>query len=161
MIKELPQYPGYAISDDGRIRGRSGKWLSPSPNSGGYLHVTVFSPTGKQHSRTVHHLVGWAFHGEPQPGQQIRHLDGNKLNNAATNLRWGTGAQNQQDRILHGTAMAGERHPRATITDDDVRSMRRIYAAGGATQRELAAIYGFCDQQVYRIINRRAWKHVE
>ncbi|MCP4994777.1 MAG: hypothetical protein GY934_13500, partial [Gammaproteobacteria bacterium] len=38
-------------------------------------------------------------------------LDGNKLNNRNSNLRWGTSKENAQDTILHGRQVCGFDHP--------------------------------------------------
>jgi hypothetical protein len=52
---------------------------------------------------TIHRLVARAFHGEPEPGQEVRHLDGNQLNSSADNLCWGTKSENNLDKLRHGT----------------------------------------------------------
>lgn len=36
----------------------------------------------------VNRLVALAFHGPPEPGQIARHLDGDTLNNLASNIAW-------------------------------------------------------------------------
>jgi hypothetical protein len=160
-VRVLSKYPGYAISSEGRIRGKYSQWLKPVPNTQGYPRVTLQLPGGRQKTVPVHVLVCEAFHGpKPFPGAQARHLDGNKFNNRADNLCWGTGTENQADRVTHGTAMAGEEHPRATITEADVRKIRERYAAGGVTYRSLGIPLGISEQQVYRIVQRKAWTHV-
>lgn len=78
-----------------------GQLLRPNQR-GSYLRV---SPQGI--GRYVHELVATTFHGPRPPGMEVRHLDGNSLNNAAFNVQWGTHAQNQNDQVLHGT------HPHA------------------------------------------------
>lgn len=45
----------------------------------------------------VHAVVCSAFHGPRPPGMEVRHLDGNSLNNNAENLAWGTRADNCRD----------------------------------------------------------------
>lgn len=43
----------------------------------------------------VHRLVCWAFHGpRPSASHCVDHLDGDPFNNAASNLRWVTRAEN-------------------------------------------------------------------
>lgn len=51
----------------------------------------------------VHVLVAEAFHGPRPLGCEVRHLDGDSLNNCADNLRWGTKSENTMDQIRHGT----------------------------------------------------------
>ena len=46
----------------------------------------------------VHRLVAIAFIGNPQKGQEVNHIDGNKGNNAVENLEWVSKSENQQHR---------------------------------------------------------------
>lgn len=59
-----------------------------------------------------------------------------------------------------GSAMPGERHPEAKLTDTDVLLMRQTYADGGISQRQLAARFGVSQAIVSRILLRKGWKHV-
>jgi hypothetical protein len=52
--------------------------------------------------RYVHSLVAEAFIGPRPIGLEVRHLDGDSTNNAVDNLRYGTHAENMQDRVKHG-----------------------------------------------------------
>lgn len=87
--------PGYQASSLGRIRRtRSGRVQTGSISGNGYLYTA---------GRTIHSLVCEAFHGRRPEGAEVRHLDGNRLNNAAENLRWGTPSENRHDSVRHGT----------------------------------------------------------
>jgi len=106
----VEEAPGYEISDNGDIR-RYGKILKPAPNTQGYLHVTLCHK-GSRKTRTIHSIVCKAFHGpRPTPSHDAAHWDGDKTNNRANNLRWATKAENQADRIRHGTVLTGDKHP--------------------------------------------------
>lgn len=103
-MKAIPGYPGYSITDDGRVwSDLSGRWLKPFQNSPGYLIVRP-CVDGRNVTRTVHSLVLLAFEG-PRPADKphIRHLDGNPANNTVGNLKYGTALENAQDRDRHGT----------------------------------------------------------
>lgn len=99
--------PGYEVSDRGRVlsdKGRSPRFIRGTVNRGGYC--TVFLRVdGGQVARLLHGLVAEAFIGPRAEGMEVRHLDGDPLNNAAENLTYGTHAENMQDRVRHG------RHP--------------------------------------------------
>jgi hypothetical protein len=59
----------------------------------------------------VHRLVAEVFLGpQPADGLEVCHNDGDRNNNAATNLRWDTRAANINDQKLHGV------HPLVKIT---------------------------------------------
>lgn len=68
---------------------------------GGYpmysLHVE-----GQYRVTPVHTLVAEAFIGPRPPGQVIRHLDGDPLNNVPANLAYGTVTENIHDTIRMG-----------------------------------------------------------
>lgn len=75
--------------------------------SGKYLSVKL-SRAGVTKTTYVHELVLLAFEGErPNLGGrcEIRHLDGNCLNNALDNLKYGTVKENQADRKLHSQGL--------------------------------------------------------
>ena len=95
----IPTFPGYWASDDGRVRSTRGE-LVPWTSSG-YLTVGLRrdGSTIKVH---VHRLILMAFTGLPEPGLDGCHIDGDRLNNAASNLYWGTRSQNIRDQVRHG-----------------------------------------------------------
>lgn len=114
--RDHPTYPGYQVSDDGRIRSVDrmvpnrwggqhlvrGRELATFVRQGGYLGGNL-SYDGKRINFEVHVMTAEAWHG-PRPGEmQVRHLDGDKLNNAPSNLVWGTVSANMLDKVLHGS----------------------------------------------------------
>jgi hypothetical protein len=68
-----------------------------SPDKKGYLRVTVPLEGGGSVRAKVHHLVLAAFEGPKPEGQECRHLDNVKTNNARGNLCWGTPEENRED----------------------------------------------------------------
>lgn len=112
-----PVHTHYEASSDGRIRSVDhdtlrrnqhgwytvtyrGRELRLSPmNKRGYLGFH----TGDKRTRAVHRFVCEAFHGmPPAPGYEVLHVNGDCADNRSANLRWGTAAENQQDRVRHG-----------------------------------------------------------
>jgi len=75
--------------------------------SGKYLSVKL-SKAGVTKTAYVHELVLLAFEGKrPVLSHrcEIRHLDGNGLNNALSNLKYGTVKENAADRKLHAVGL--------------------------------------------------------
>jgi|SRR5215472_5299298 len=90
----------YEVSNLGNVR-RGSRILKPT-RLAGYLRLTLCA-NGKPKSWRVHTLVAAAFLGSRQIGQEVRHLDGDGLNNHADNLAYGTKTDNEADKRLHGT----------------------------------------------------------
>lgn len=93
-VRSLPR----RLIDGRRIKGRV---LRQHLAARGYRHVTL-SADGRNRPVAVHILVATAFAGAPKPGQEVRHLDDHRLNNVASNLVWGTRAENIRDRRTNG-----------------------------------------------------------
>jgi hypothetical protein len=72
------------------------------------------------------------------------------------NLAWKTPAQNQADRIAHGTSNRGVRHGRAKLTEADVIEIRRM-AAAGTLQAEIMTRFGIAQTTVSQIVTRKIW----
>jgi hypothetical protein len=111
---------------------------------------------GHGKSAWVHRLVLRAFVGEPPTGHISRHLDGDPTNNALTNLKWGTPAENNADMVRHGRTSRGERSAQAKLTEEQVGAIRQMLGPA----RVVAEMYGVSQTTVYRIWKRRTWGHV-
>ena len=91
MRKDIKGYEGkYAVDDDGSIISvRRNIKLKPYTNDarGGYLMVILWKNSNAK-GMYVHRLVAEAFVDNPHGWQQVHHKDGDKTNNAASNLVW-------------------------------------------------------------------------
>jgi hypothetical protein len=83
-------------------------------------------------------------------------------------LRVGTAAENNADRDRKGRTVIrapgfGATHPRAKLTDDEVRAIRGRYSEL-RNQRAVAREFGVAQQTVCRVLSRRGaggWGHVD
>lgn len=88
----IPGWEGlYEATSDGHIisHHRSPRELKTPPNSEGYCQVNLCRD-GEAVNRHVHSLVAATFHGPRPDGLEVLHLDGNRSNNSASNLAYGT-----------------------------------------------------------------------
>jgi hypothetical protein len=150
------------VNAAGRVRGPSGKILKAQPAGKGYPSIQVWQ--GKDRRVYVHTLVCTTFHGpRPTPEHEVAHWDGDKDNNAASNLRWATPAENQADSVRHGTkfrppgAGAAEANGNHRLTWDLVRKIRAD-RSDGLTLHQLAAKYGVGKSQVHNIVTGKQWR---
>lgn len=99
---------GYRVSNLGRVQSSWGQgrrfsgnqWLDKKSavRRGNRLVVSFFGKT-EQISR----LVAKSFLPTAQDDLLVRHLNDNPMDNRASNLAWGSNADNQQDSIRNGT----------------------------------------------------------
>lgn len=79
-------------------------------------------------------------------------------------LRAGDHRENMADMKERGRAkspcLAGERHPHARLSEDDVREIRRRYASGKESQQRIADDFGVRQTLISQIVLRQAWRHV-
>jgi hypothetical protein len=154
--------PGYTVLEDGTIIGKYGTPLKPQRDRDGYLEVRPYH-NGRARTRRVHQLVCEAFHGErPSPEHEVRHLNGERTDNRASNLRWGTKAENVADMVRHGTAGGpkGSTHPNAKLSEQQVREIRARHDFGRELQKDLAKEYGVSAMLISRIVRRKSWLHI-
>lgn len=106
LWRDIPGWPGYQASYGGEIRSLFGGLpyvLKPSKDRKGYLTVTV-RKDGKSSTKRVHVLVALAWVKPQRRRTQVRHLDGDKLNCAAWNLKYGNQPEQEWDKRQAGTS---------------------------------------------------------
>lgn len=112
------------------------------------------------------HRVAWELaHGPIPGGLCVCHRCDNPPCCNPAHLFLGTIADNNQDMTekgRHGVSdVRGEAHGNAKLTTEKVREIRARWAAGGVSQRGLAADYGVSQREVWDVIHGIAWAHVE
>lgn len=126
-MKRKNVFNDYEIQENGDVislkLGKRRK-LKPAPDGFGHLYVCICND-GKVKNMKLHRLVALQYlPPQPSPKHEIRHIDGNKINNHFSNLCWGTHAENQADMVRHGTSPRGERHGLSRITEDQARRIK-------------------------------------
>jgi hypothetical protein len=162
--RTIDRFPDYRFCADGSVWSSiSGQWkkLSLPVSSRGYPMVGLRDKDGKiQRCIPVHRLILEAFVGPCPEGHEARHFpDGNRANNAISNLSWGTRSQNFMDKWPQGTMPHGEGHGRAYFTEAKITEIRRRYLAG-ERQVHLAAEFGVRQAYISNIVRRKIWRHL-
>ena len=109
----------------------------------------------------THRVSYLLHHGDLPDGAAICHHCDNPPCVNPEHLYAGDQATNVADMVTRERLVnpQGEAHGKARLTVDQVRTLRSMYAEGGATQVELSAIYGINQAHISRIIRRKAWNH--
>lgn len=94
--KVINDFPNYEISNFGNIRNKT-KLLKIVPNKQGYNIVVLCN--GIRKTINVHRLVAAAFVPNPENKPCVDHIDGDRANNHADNLRWVTAKENCNNPI--------------------------------------------------------------
>lgn len=169
--KPCPGFADYEVSDCGDVRratsaaNQPGRRLRGCIDADGYICFSLRDASNNKKWVRASRLVALAFIGPP-PSQahEVAHNNGSRLLNCATNLRWATPLENNHDRYAHGTACQGTRNGRATISEDDVRYIRRRYRgiklARGSVS-ELDEKFGLHRSTIISIARGNSWSHVK
>jgi hypothetical protein len=157
---EIPETAGrYSVSDHGnvranwsdvprrnlthRVRIERSQQLKPSVHTTGYLRVAL----GRGVQRYVHRLVALAFHQNPHNLPQVDHIDGDRKNNTASNLRW----VSVQDNAAYG----GVRHEWSTPSSTRLSSEEfAALLAQGYSLRAIARAFDTSHATVTRTLSR-------
>ena len=99
-IEYLISNYGNIISPEHKIIDKRGikqtfkkRFIKPVLHSTGY-YVVTFRKQSKKVTIRIHRLVAKLFVENPNNYNIVDHIDGNKTNNKATNLRWVTNSEN-------------------------------------------------------------------
>lgn len=86
--KPIAGYECYLVASNGTvINARTGNVLTGNIGNTGYRKV-LLSQNGYVRTANVHRLVATAFCHREDGCDEVNHIDGNKRNNAASNLEW-------------------------------------------------------------------------
>jgi hypothetical protein len=157
--------PNYMVSTHGRVKSLSrvvkNKFSSRAIEES-FLNPILHKSTGyfvvkiENRQHLVHRLVLSAFVTPMPRTMHACHWDGNKQNNALSNLRWDTAYGNASDKKRHGTIRTGEDVNGAKLTADDVRSIR----ADARQRKQIATDYGVTPEAISCVVLRKTWRHV-
>jgi hypothetical protein len=144
-MRPIPGFPGYLATAAGQIIGKRHHLpMRASLDADGYLQLTL-RLDGKTVCRRVHQLIALAFLPPAGPGDTVDHIDRDKSNNRASNLRWMQRAANSRQAHAH------QRLSTKAVAD----IMRR--AAAGERYRTIAADYNRGEATIWKIAHRHRY----
>jgi hypothetical protein len=156
-------FPDYDVGTDGSVwswkRGKVRKLKLSKASRYGHLKVNLCHEGKRWDAVPVHRLVLETFVGPCPEGMECCHNDGNPSNNQLDNLRWDTRQGNNDDRVKHGSSK-GERNPKAKLTEDDVREIRRLLVRGWG-QPKIAVRFKVTSNTISAINRGHIWRFIE
>jgi hypothetical protein len=137
--------------------------LKPKKSGQGYLAVSLYKDK-KATTVSIHRTVALAFLGPVPPGMNVNHIDGNKKNNAFSNLEYTTYSENSnhayQTGLLHlAPALQGESNGNASLSESQaIHAAIRIRFGDRAC--DIAKALNVSKWPIYDIKARRKWVHL-
>lgn len=162
-------YPGYFISNLGRLKGRSGKIIKSYINKRTGYKMIAIKPNGrngKAKCLKIHRLVAEAFIPNPNNLPVINHIDGNKINNNTSNLEWCTFSENNLHAIRLGLVnikrQQGCNNVKSTLTEEDVKWIREHYIPHDKNfgTKVLAKRFNIAHTNISRLIRKEKYKNI-
>lgn len=114
----------------------------------------------------AHRMAFELHHGQKlEPGEQVLHKCDRPICGNPDHLFVGTQLDNIRDMHQKDRQPAlnwkGVRNGRAKLNEDQVREIRRRYATGGITMKQLGIEHGVTLGAIGFIIRRKNWRHVQ
>ena len=161
----IPGYSKYAASSLGRLRREVG---SPHVQAGRVKHIGTVDGRKYRITRILRRrrenplgsasiLVALAFHGlRPAGRMAVNHKDGNKENNAPSNLEYVTYWANEQHAAANALKSWGEGHGMAKLNSEKVWFIR----GSKSSTTELAAFFKVSKGAIRDVRHGRTWRHL-
>lgn len=156
MKEEWKQYiENFYISNFGNLKNiNTGKLRQFSIDKNGYYRVGVKTESGKTFMIYPHRAVAQCFIPRIKGKNLVNHIDGNKLNNLATNLEWCTPKENMQHAFQHN--LCNNSYKRK-LTQKEVYDIINIYKQNNKSLRQLAKAYKVSQTTIFNIIHNQGY----
>lgn len=158
--------PRYMISDLGRIKSLQGK--VPAIINGsviqGYRSLNVRLPFNKHYNKYIHKIVAELYVPRPSADHTfVIHLDYDKMNNQATNLKWATREMvadhnKSNPNVINMITPGNSKYSK--LTEANVKAIKMMLRGNGSVVAVIARQFGITPTQVNRIKSGQNWGHV-
>lgn len=142
--KPVAGFETYEVSDQGRLRNKkTGRVFTGATDAFGYKHVRLVSD-GSYFLKKVHRLVAEAFIENPESKPIVDHINNDKTDNRAENLRWVTYSENCKNYLESDKYVPGCKVKKVAQYDMQgnlVGTFRNTWEAAAATGLQHFTIY--------------------
>ena len=166
-IRPIIGFADYDVSETGTVYSwKSGERvaLKQRVDVDGYKTVGLYV-NGKCRRIKVHRLVAEAFLDKVEGKDCVNHKDGNKWNNAVSNLEWCNRSENSLHASKNGLLVYGSKQRIGTaknrrFTKEQISTIKELYFSENVSQRELGKMFR-CDHSVIsEIVNDKIYKDI-
>ena len=106
IYKTVQGFENYEVSNFGAVRNKTTQRRLKGNNHMGYLRIGL-SKDEKTKLLFIHRLVALAFVDNPDKKTEIDHINNNKIDNNALNLRWCNRQENNRNTQVSKTNLNG------------------------------------------------------
>lgn len=149
-------FDGYTVSESGEVCGPLGRPIRFYQTAKGYMQQSIRGKTVR-----LHRAVAAAFVPNPDNLPEVNHIDGNKLNNHASNLEWTTRKGNMRHAYATGLAKNGfgDESSRSILTSEQVAYIRAVHKPADKEfgQTALGRKFGVTNSCVWRVVHGSNW----
>jgi hypothetical protein len=127
--------------------------------SHGYPTVHVLYK-GRQQNVPIHRLIAGTFIENPNNYSCVNHIDGNKLNNAISNLEWCTYSQNNMHAINTGLKKTGVDAYNSKFNKENILEIKKLFLEK-ISMKNIAKMYNVDYRTIWQIKNEKSYKNIK
>ena len=147
MVSSLGRIKSFLKHSDGYIR-------SMKNQKGDYLRFNLYDKNGIRKTKSIHVLVASAFIGEITPGWQVHHIDGDKQNNAVSNLEIVCPKDHRvETKRMHPQIVTGMVNYNRYVRTREVQqyTMDGVFIASYPNAKEAGLATGICGRNILQV----------
>lgn len=156
MEKSIPNFPGYTITDDGKVisyKMHKPKIMKTWYQRSGYENIKLCK-NNKTYHFSIHRLVAQAFIPNPNNYLEINHKNKNPRDNRVENLEWCTRRQNLQES--YNTLSPVRNFKKCVLRDKDNQCFCKSFDSIREAARYVSQVLGLSASSLikyYRVKN--------
>ena len=163
VFVDIPDFPGYQVSNCGRVRNsKTSKILKPYLTRG-YYRVSLYNDSGRK-CKLIHRLVAEAFIPNLHHKPAVNHINGCKTDNNISNLEWVSASENMSHAHSNGLRpklnTQGENNGFAKLTEAQVVEIKQLLAEGNLKHKTIGSQFNVSRSTVKDIKSGRSWSHI-